>query len=259
MCPVRASTDLSLVAKSSGRGVVEATLAKIQQSAIFTDDKRYLRRLAFVETQDGESPSTYDGYRGGIWRVDEVWLLTIKDSSSSLVKSYQDAILDHFGILWSTLKMADLDKPLISALAAKLRIAVIAVDVPEDLLGQAKYWTNHNGRGPAERFLADVYQLEMSDPKPEPSRDTGGVLDSSISSGHVSAKEKRFYTFKVSPRGVTIGVHLSLGNVTTYYSFSDPKPSSASHDGAIKGKTFITPPSFLVRLKNDRTDLYVGH
>ncbi|KAI1286270.1 hypothetical protein HDE_11138 [Halotydeus destructor] len=165
--PIWAVTDLTLVAGSSGRDVVEATLAKIQRANIFSDDKRYLRRLAFVETQDGDSPSTYSGHNGGIWCIDEDRLLTTRDTSRSTMMGYHEKILSSFGIDWSTVKMADLDTPLISALAARLRLAEIQANIPSELNGQAQYWKEHNGRGPVDRFLAAIDQLERSEPSCE--------------------------------------------------------------------------------------------
>lgn len=41
-----------------------------QSSCIFEYDNRFFRRMAYVETNDGQVQDTYpDDYNGGIWRV----------------------------------------------------------------------------------------------------------------------------------------------------------------------------------------------
>ena len=41
-----------------------------QFTCIFPDDKEFVRRMAYVETQDGQDADTYpDDYDGGIWKV----------------------------------------------------------------------------------------------------------------------------------------------------------------------------------------------
>ena len=50
--------------------VVDATVSRIQQTCIFGDDKRFLRRLAYVETLDGTDTAAFNGGRnGGIWKI----------------------------------------------------------------------------------------------------------------------------------------------------------------------------------------------
>jgi hypothetical protein len=62
--------DETLEEKTKGFDVVEAVVRKITRSGIFPSDTRFTRRVAFVETFDGEDSKTYrDGYFGGIWQV----------------------------------------------------------------------------------------------------------------------------------------------------------------------------------------------
>jgi hypothetical protein len=51
--------DLTLVAKTSGRDVVEAVVTKLGNSGIFGSDKRFLTRIAWVETEFGTRAETY--------------------------------------------------------------------------------------------------------------------------------------------------------------------------------------------------------
>lgn len=64
------AADLTRQPKATGPEVVEAVVNIIRESCLFADDRRFLRRLAYVESQDGTSPSTFrNGYYGGIWQV----------------------------------------------------------------------------------------------------------------------------------------------------------------------------------------------
>lgn len=63
-------TDQTRQPEARGPQVVEAVVSYISESCIFPSDKLYLRRLAYVETQDGMNATTYrPGYYGGIWQV----------------------------------------------------------------------------------------------------------------------------------------------------------------------------------------------
>lgn len=63
-------TDKTRTPGEKGSAVVDAVVDLIKNSCIFPNDRMYLRRLAFVETQDGLSLNTYrPGYNGGIWQV----------------------------------------------------------------------------------------------------------------------------------------------------------------------------------------------
>ncbi len=62
--------DQTRVSGAHGSEIVEAVVNTIRKSCVFPDDKLFLRRLAYVETHDGNDPKTYrSGYNGGIWQV----------------------------------------------------------------------------------------------------------------------------------------------------------------------------------------------
>ena len=64
------AADLTRQPNMFGPEVVEAVVNIIRESCLFADDKRFLRRLAYVESQDGSAPNTFrKGYDGGIWQV----------------------------------------------------------------------------------------------------------------------------------------------------------------------------------------------
>lgn len=66
------SVDKTLLPNAHGPDVVEAVVNIIRESCLFADDRRFLRRLAYVESRDGSAPKTFRaGYYGGIWQV--IW------------------------------------------------------------------------------------------------------------------------------------------------------------------------------------------
>ena len=67
--------DLTRQPNISGQGVVHVITDMIKESAIFPDDKGFLRRTAHVESNDGMNTETYrEGFHGGIWQVFTVQL-----------------------------------------------------------------------------------------------------------------------------------------------------------------------------------------
>ena len=62
--------DKTRTPNAVGSDVVEAVVNVIRNYCLFPDDKLYLRRVAYVESQDGLAASTFrQGYYGGIWQV----------------------------------------------------------------------------------------------------------------------------------------------------------------------------------------------
>ena len=71
---VSANYDEAMVPGGRGSGMVESVSERIEASCIFPDDKLMLRRISYVESQDGLEADTYrDSYHGGIWQV-SIWL-----------------------------------------------------------------------------------------------------------------------------------------------------------------------------------------
>ena len=55
---------------AKGAEVVESVVNLIDAACIFPEDKLFLRRLAYIESSDGNDPKTYrENYHGGIWQV----------------------------------------------------------------------------------------------------------------------------------------------------------------------------------------------
>ena len=163
--------DLTLASGASGSDVTRAVVSKIEASEIFPTDHRLLRRIAYVESKDGEDPNTYrEGYFGGIWQVDQVAFEDTQDTSShpALINKYA-AIEKDFGINWSQVAWEELQKPFFSGLAARLYLSNIPNTIPlaGDIAGQAAYWKTYyntgEGAGTQERFIDDVSSLERNE------------------------------------------------------------------------------------------------
>ena len=73
-----AQHDDTLTPEANGHEVVESTIMRIESACIFPDDKLLMRRMAYVESSDGEHPDTFrDGYHGGIWQARKRYLLNL--------------------------------------------------------------------------------------------------------------------------------------------------------------------------------------
>ena len=171
------AVDDTVIENAMGTDVVIATVSRIEKEEIFPWDKRLLRRIAYVETADGESPPS-SGNDGGIWNVAlEDFQLT---QNNQELASYRQKIYDKFGDVfistinqrnWERSTYEDLNRPLWSALAARLlliHIADINVDIPtaSDISGQAEFWkTYYNEDGNETKFINDVEQLERDESK----------------------------------------------------------------------------------------------
>ncbi|XP_062602682.1 uncharacterized protein LOC134264402 [Saccostrea cucullata] len=135
-------TDKTRIPGAKGSDVVEAVVNLIKNSCIFPNDRMYLRRLAYVETQDGLNPNTYRiGYNGGIWQVDEAQF-RLTQISGTLTNEKQ--MLKKLGIDWSSVTWADLRKPLFSGLAAAMyaTIQAGAGGIPVGIEYQSVFWKN---------------------------------------------------------------------------------------------------------------------
>ena len=135
--------DKTLEEGAQGTDVIKATVNKITESGIFSDDFQFLRRMAAVETNDGETAIFGDG---GIWSV--------KRDVFNIVNEYMSGdegqstlgvdIASAFGFSWSETIGSDrrkLDIPLYSALAVMIHIEMsrseIVYEISQDIPSQA--------------------------------------------------------------------------------------------------------------------------
>ena len=148
----------------SGTDVVLLSIAYIHQVAIFQDDNDLLRRIAFVETKDGSYLNGFNN-SGGIWAVDEDTFLSTQinnNSKSSLFQKYERIRL-LFGIEWKAVQWSELNKPLYSALAARLVLFFVPENIPssEAVPAQAKFWKDHyNTEGSVRDFIRATIELK---------------------------------------------------------------------------------------------------
>ncbi|XP_068744064.1 uncharacterized protein [Montipora capricornis] len=157
----RAETCLNSICtvKAKGPSVVEAVVVKINELGIFPYDRKFLFRIAWVESKYGQDHRTYRrGYYGGIWQVDRIG--HVETTTQRRLRNYWNEIKAKLGIDWTKTTWADLEKPLYSGLAARLYLARIPASIPTDLPSQAQYWkTYYNteaGSGTVQKFINDV-------------------------------------------------------------------------------------------------------
>ena len=152
----------------NGTDVVLLSVAYIQQAAVFADDNKLLRRIAYVETRDGldrdlKSGSEDGRDRGGIWAVRRDSFTNTQTSSDSEIVQKRDQIERTFGVNWEAAQWSELNKPFYSALAARLVLFSASQNVPNDndLMTQAQFWKYHyNVDGSVNDFVRITKHLE---------------------------------------------------------------------------------------------------
>lgn len=164
---VSGQQDQTVQPGATGAGVVEAVCSRIEVECIFPEDKLFTRRLAYVESSDGNSPDTFrPGYYGGIWQVDRAMFdVTQTSPASNYLRQPMADIQTAFGINWASVKWEDLLMPLHSALAARLYLQYHSnnISIPRSIDDQAVYWTTYyRPASPASDYSTAANQLEES-------------------------------------------------------------------------------------------------
>ncbi|XP_046559880.1 LOW QUALITY PROTEIN: integrin alpha-1-like [Haliotis rubra] len=191
---VSLAADLTLSPGADGKIVVDAVIDRIRSKCIFGDDRLFLRRLAYVETSDGEESRTYrPGYNGGIWQIDED-KFNLTQSCSQYIRAQCDIIQSEFNINWRNATWEDLRKPLYSGLAASLYIKYRSGshDTPANVTSQATFWKRYmRSGGDTSAFTTKARNLPGMDCKTE--MDLAFIVDGS---GSVSSTDyDRMLTF----------------------------------------------------------------
>lgn len=128
-----AQSDLTEVSDQKGAHVVRAVLSRIEASEVFEKSSQlkmhaFMRRLAYVLTEDGHSTSDYSD--GGIWDISNEMLQitkTLRDQmrfpdDGNLENVYQN-LTNYFGFNWETeVRLEDMRIPIYSGLAMRLLI-----------------------------------------------------------------------------------------------------------------------------------------
>lgn len=178
----RSDVDVTRQPDVKGTDVVNAVVDLIKAKCVFPEDRLFLRRLAFVESTDGNDPDTYrQGYDGGIWKVSQS-MLSATTSCPTVIRNTCQTIQDELNIDWTAVTWADLRKPLYSGLAAALylmtRLGSSTPDVPATLEGQEKLWLQQYHPGSPHRdfasYVVNATVYECKDPM-----DVAFIVDSS--------------------------------------------------------------------------------
>ena len=139
--PPAGAVDLTVQDDASGADIVQAVIARLDSSDIFQSDHRLLRRIAYVESQDGTGSGAHGPFNGGIWAVEESKFQALLTAPELAAK--RDTIRLFFGIDWTHVTWNDLRKPLYSGLAARLFLsrleltATASIPLAGDVAGQA--------------------------------------------------------------------------------------------------------------------------
>ena len=129
-----------------GKAVVHDVLAMIKEANIFDSDHNFMRRLAYVETRDGEHLIASHG-KYGIWGFD---LLNFFNAIANatiyhpVAASVSQRVCEKFGINLSSLHSRDVIKPLVSGVLARFYLLALNVtrnkSIPLTIPEQAIFW-----------------------------------------------------------------------------------------------------------------------
>lgn len=162
LCALCNGVDLTLKYGTNGSSVVLACIAKMNKAAMFqsSDQQFLLRRIAYVETRDGEDYFSSSNDAGGIWQLS---LSKYEETKKFVSQTFLDDIDSEFGITWANTDWSDLRKPFYSALAARLYLEIIPYSIPlaTDITGQGNYWTNYytSSGGTASDYISAINVL----------------------------------------------------------------------------------------------------
>ena len=159
------------MAGETGGDVVKKCLEKLQETGIFPDDKDFMKRLAFVMSRNGDASFRLHN-DGGIWQVSQFAFQDTKDEIAHvrLPKKYQK-LQDALNVDWRAARRRDLEKPMYSAIAARLYLSNFAEPIPpsSQVQKQQNYWwrfymMNHESKRfmDEEDYEGDVKLMSQS-------------------------------------------------------------------------------------------------
>ena len=154
---VFATDGLILERGSNGTSVVLLTVASLQQTTVFADDNGMLRRIAYVETRDGTRPNE------NIWAVGREALQQTQAADHPTLNVKHNLISRELDVDWRAVEWEDLQRPLYSAMAARLLLFLAPERLPDasDIEGQAAFWKRYyNTNGSVSDFAGAAYELE---------------------------------------------------------------------------------------------------
>ena len=148
---------------SNGTTVVLLSVAHLGQSAVFSSDNGFLRRIAYVETRDGTSSSVEFH---NIWAVSQEGLEQTQILNHPTLNAKRNLIALEFDIDWLMVEWDDLKRPFYSALAARLLLFLAPELIPDfsDIPDQARFWKQYyNVDGSLSEFIGAANELEGED------------------------------------------------------------------------------------------------
>lgn len=238
------AVDRTRIAGATGSDVVQAVVDIIGQKCIFKNDRLFVRRMAYVESEDGRDRSTFQpGFFGGIWRISKMKYEATKLCNGALVK-FCDDIRTHFNIEWRKTTWKDLLKPFYSGLAAYLSLALNGQDVPGDPVKQEATWRKVFHPKNVLKYTRDFSEAAKS-----LSTHCDGVADVAFlldESGSVGAgnfvKVKNFLVktvqqLKIGPMNIRISL-VKFGSSITTVSHLNSHKTSADVINAINKLTY---------------------
>ncbi|XP_052788738.1 cartilage matrix protein-like [Mya arenaria] len=241
------AADKTLQSNAYGADVVEAVVNVIRDSCLFADDRRFLRRLAFVESQDGLAPNTFrSGYYGGIWQIHENEFRATQNHS--LLQSQYNLIVGRFGINWNAVRWQNLSKPLYSGIAAALFSIYRAAPygMSWKLEEQGLFWGhNFHGGRPANNFTQMAAQIDKGC-RTNQQLDLVFVMDTSSSlSSNDFTRATRFISevvdgFEISPNKTQVGLLTYSSNARVEFHINQ-NTDNVSLNNAISNVTSSVP------------------
>jgi hypothetical protein len=156
-----AGVDRTTEPQAVGSDVVQATVNRISESGIFADDFGFLRRMAAVESNDGQPPAFG---LGGIWRISESEFDRVAAYIRRINSALEKGIQKEFCFSWTDVDREGIDSmdvPLYSALAARAYVDLIKNEpISEDIESQANVWADvFDRKGDEEVFTNTAISL----------------------------------------------------------------------------------------------------
>ncbi|XP_050390698.1 uncharacterized protein LOC130010268 [Patella vulgata] len=201
----QSQADLTIQENAKGEPVVQAVVDAIRSHCIFASDRLFLRRLALVQSNDGEDSKTYrDGYHGGIWQIDEDKYHQTQ-TCPGILENVCENIETRLEINWQSTTWRDLRKPLYSGLAASLYVMYknnISSNTPDGISGsrthQSLIWKTLFA--PDEATASFLNTIEANNDVCQKAIDLAFLIDGSGSIGPLNFDITRQFMIEVTNR-----------------------------------------------------------
>ncbi|XP_076455177.1 uncharacterized protein LOC143289866 [Babylonia areolata] len=254
--------DATVTPGSRGVEVVNSVVNRIRSNCIFSDDRLFLRRTAYVMSRDGHDPATYrSGFHGGIWQVSETMFLSTKNCYQPALVNACNNISSSLQIHWPSTTWSDLRKPLYSGLAAALHTlkTLGTLDMPGNIGSQAPIWAQMYGPLPSE-YITKAAQTPVFDCKDK--LDVAFILDSSGSVSYFDFMLMKQFAasvvdvMNVSANAVRVADVVYSSNVSVHFDFDDHTTKAAVKTAFLNTPKFSMLTNTALALDKTREILY---